>query len=323
MTLEELTDYVCTKSGLIEPDDREACELFLSKRYELIYNSYLWKDSLVGVDVTFDPDDDDNAEGIVLLPEVIGRVVAVRTADGDGSYGNSVKIHSLEEFYRIDYDEFSQTGTATKFVIMSPLWFVWRAAGSETGLHIVTPSSADAEVEAKITYRNQAGVRTVFNDAMGDFSATGTRLEIESFFKPETLGATQLAPIGSSTAEASLAATDTRSPSYQRLRLFSIPDVETTLKVLGKKKFVPLDFDQEEPEIKNLDNCLIAFAMGDMLKRARQFGKAQAELQEGALLLQELAKLEVLQAAHNSRFIPSDGFGDPYFSPSNHGNYWL
>ncbi len=71
--------------------------------------------------------------------------------------------------------------------------------------------------------------------------------------------------------------------------------------------------------IRNLDNCLIALASGVMLKRARQYAKAAAETQEGGVLLTELAKLETVQAANNSRIIPDGGYGDCHFGPGRGG----
>lgn len=425
MTLEELVDYVCTQSGLIENDDREFCRKAISKRYELIFNSYLWKDALVGVNVSVDPENDENhAEGIVLLPEDIDRVVAVRTnatsASAIATNGNSLRVQGLEYFYRIDYDRFSQTGCPVEFSILYPIWFVWRGY---TGLQVEAANPADYETDIKIVWRDGSGRRYVqllrhasllnaagteqdtdvlavtgagtaaanglytsgeqqndnpayyrgttqlddysiyyepnttpeywvLRDSVGnraystefasdseqligsDWSNTSgsgdnpaptvaygqsARIEIESVFKPETEGDISFVPQFSNDAEGESLADDlTRSPAYQRLRLFSIPQSALTLNVLGKRKFVPLDFDQQEPEIKNLDNCLIAFGMAAMLKRGRQFGKAAAEMSEAVILLQELAKLETIQAANNSRFIPESGFGDPYFSPGGY-----
>jgi hypothetical protein len=408
MNLSQLVDYVCTQVQMVGTDDRTACKMFLSKQYELIYNSYLWKDSLVMVNVTVDPEDANNAEGVVLLPEVIDRVVAVRTAD------QSVRVRGLEDFYRIDFDKFNETGRPYEFSILSPVWFIWRGW---VGLETVISTGM-----AKITWRDTAGIRHVdtadmtdvnllqdspagglvvsgagTSEANGTFSygdegdgvyyyrknsttaigleiisptlqrwsiivsglpkyqmelsgdssvlqvpvgtwtrvfsgdapaptserSADSRIEIESVFKPSG-GTFELDPqFDDEDAGGTIAATATRSPSYQRIRLFNIPDVETTLKVLGKKKFVPLDFAEEEPEIKNLDNCLIAFACGAMWKRRRQMAKAMEEMKIGVALLGELAKLETIQASHNSRFIPDGGAGDVFFGPGRSGGLWI
>jgi hypothetical protein len=319
MNLADLANYVCTKTQLVGDSDRDAAKLFLSTRYELIYNAYLWKDALGGLDILVDPvNNADHAEGIVLCPEVVDRVVAVRTAE------RSVRVRGLEDFYRIDADRFSMTGAPVEFALLSPIWFVWRATGNATGLTFNAPVD---DYNVKVTYTDQDGNQFVKTGggSQEEIVMDGSRITVESVFKVNTgqspdddmpvvvkPGYSIYTVNGKAMA---LTFTDTRSPSYQRIQLFSKPTAAFTLSVLGKKKFVPLNFDSEEPAIKNLDNCLIAFACGDMLKRMRQFGKAQVEYQEGAMLLQELAKLETMQAANNSRIIPDGGFGDPYFSP--------
>jgi hypothetical protein len=316
MTLAQLASYVCTKSGLTDTAAVTACKTFLSKRYELIWNSALWKDSLIGVDVTVDPSDADNAEGIVFLPEVIDRVVAVRTVE------RSVQVRGLEDYYRIDFDKFSQTGTAFEFAILSPAWFVWRSpSADQTGLGL----TASADATAKIIWFDQNGVRHVESGTgtyFGTRLMTGTKITVESLFvdSDDPIAVfpnndTNLDNVGE------IIPPETRSPSYQRLRIFNIPDAAITLSVLGKKKFIPFDFDNEEPELKNLDNCLIAFGMAEMLQYGRRVGQAQTFLQEAEILLKELARLETVQAAHNSRFVPESGFGDPFFNPSTNAGF--
>lgn len=124
MNLADLTNYVTVKSQLIETDDQAACQLFLSKRYELIFNSYLWKDALTMVNVPVDPINNlDNANGVVLLPTQIDRLVGIRTPN------NSVRIQGLEHFYRIDWDAFCpnpqsfQGFCPSEMSILNPIWF--------------------------------------------------------------------------------------------------------------------------------------------------------------------------------------------------------
>lgn len=412
MNLSDLTNYVATKTQNVATDDLEAIKLFLSTRYELIYNSYLWKDSLCMVNVPFDPvNNQDNAEGIVILPQIIDRVVAVRTKD------NSVRIHGLEDYYRVDYDAFTTGGTnifgsAAEFAILSPLWFVFRGA---QGLMVSYSSPATDTAPCKVIWRDSNGLRYVqllkdsnlltdsplstappdtniivitgagtaavngtyiangfsqwVNAATGiliegsvgagwliakaipvtgyytlpagtaspissNWTAVGLgvlpspttayghqcHLEVESVFKPATTGTVSFNPINAIDGVGqSLNPADTASQSYQRLRLFSIPPAAITLNVLGKKPFIPLDFDQEVPAIKNLDNVLIAWAAGDVLTRVRQFGKAAEQYKEATALLSELAKLETIQAANNCRFVPDAGYGDIFFGPSRAG----
>lgn len=424
MNLADLTSYICTKGQMVGTADIAAAKKFISKRYELIYNSYLWKDSLAMVNVSVDPTNADNAEGIVFLPEDIERVVAVRTDD------RSVRIHGIEDYYRVDFDRFNQTGTPYEFSLISPIWFVWRGYG---GLKITSTAASDDGKIVRVKWFDKAGRaytqdltinstnpptllssivdtygifvsgagttedngayakmatpitgglprttayqqvsdpdRYVFssetlNDPpvtglgwiFGNYSDTPVQTDyytngaltdayslldgaapapainiankqtivVERMFCPVLSGALTVSPIYDDGATAyTIPAGSTQSPTYQRLRLFSIPNLAITLRVLGKRKLAPLNFDQEEPLIKNLDNCLMAFALGDLWARRRQMGKANMCYQEGAMLLQELAKLETIQAANNSRFIPDGGMGDPFFGPGRSGGFWI
>jgi hypothetical protein len=112
----------------------------------------------------------------------------------------------------------------------------------------------------------------------------------------------------------------TVSPGYPRLRLFGIPNVATNLRVLGKGKYQPLNDDRQEQTVRNSENCLLAFARGDLLRRGGENGAAQLAYQEAAALLQQLKDVEAVQAAHNQRIIPDEGYGPewglgPYIRP--------
>ncbi|HTA30713.1 MAG TPA: hypothetical protein VK731_09505 [Candidatus Cybelea sp.] len=433
MNLAGLTNYVCTKSQLVEADDQAACALFLSKRYELIYNAYLWKDSLAISEVLYDPVNNlDNADGILYLPQQVDRVVGLRTCD------QSVKIAGLEHYFRIDYDAFNKWamyGSPTEFSILPPDWFEVRPSSNFATSNTIAPSSygpsgpvwiaeyqnliagqsyalmitaeyqrayyynGDNQVNLNplptvgswlvfsmpstgplvivcpsgylgsvvlvklpattqstgpgatltITSDNQADItgsgavqiKVTWRDKTDRYTVTGGlpltltpvdgqgQIEVESVFKPVTTG-NLLATVYNSylgsvfSQQAGLIAPAVlRSPSYQRIRLFPKPSTQKYIWALGKKPFTPLNFASEEPGIRNLDNCLIAYAMGDMLERSRQYGKAQGQYTEATALLSELAKLETIQAANNSRFIPDSGYGDAFFAPSSNRGIWF
>ena len=351
MTLAELANYITTKTQLVEPDDLAAAQLFLSKRYELIYNSYLWKDALTMMTVAVNPaTNPDHALGIVLMPQQIDRVVALRTAQ------SSVRVHGLEDFYRTDFNEFTQTGMTTgEFAMLDPVWFSCRpdpaffadhAAGRIPSGSTLTGPNAFVTISSN-NAADTAPIKVVWRDNNDRYVLTAPKpvtltpgdgsgfLEVEAVFKPVTQGTVSVLSntpqpvadtdliINITSTLGSLAPASTRSPQHQRVRLFAIPTEPFSLMALGKKPFVPLDYATEKPLIKNLDNCLIAFGTADLLQRARQFGKAAQQMQEGAALLAELAKLEVLQATNNSRFVPDGGYGDPFFAPSSNRGLWV
>jgi hypothetical protein len=336
MTLAQLISAVCTKVQALEAADNTACQQFLTNRYELIYNSYMWKDSLTMVDLTVNPaTNPDHACGIVSLPQQIERVVAMRTQH------NSIRIHALEEYYKSDWNRFadiSDLNGLVEFSILNPIWFTVRPStptfpnSSVPGsvLSLSSKNSDDNQIQVKVTWRDETDRYTITQNLPVTLTPVDDSgfIEVESVFFGGPLESTQLQvtlvnPTGAPVTLQTFNPNATlRSPAYQRVRLFSRPTNQVTLSVLGKKPFVNLDFQNEVPLIRNLDNCLIAFGLADMLERSRQYQKAQAKLQEAGALLKELAKLETLQAANNQRFMPETGYGDPFFSPSSQRGLW-
>ena len=118
-----------------------------------------------------------------------------------------------------------------------------------------------------------------------------------------------------------LAATDTKSPSYTRMRLLPIPNKTFTLSVLAKTKYQDLDFDQQEPALRNLNNCLMAFIRASMKRRGGENGAAMAEFAEANALLTKTQQIEALQAANNQRFLPEVGMG-PEWGIGPHSAYF-
>lgn len=417
MTLQELTNICLAKTQLSGNTGEESvCKSFLSKKYERIYNRYLWKDSLSPVSLSIDPaTDPDNLAGIVLLPEQIERVVAMRNSNN-----RAIRVEQQESFYQDNYDLFlnggfvTESGTWQRFTQMSPVWFTCRpgtedwgtaistgtvnttvgevlkltssqvsdsviydaatqfsspytvvSAGGNTGYYqaisgftrvriwtgIASPIASDGTLYSfqgvlngqslpgatmVVTSDNVidlAGggspiqVKIIWRDATEQHIYKGTLpvtltpqdgsgfIEVESVFKEVSAGNITFTiqnPVSSyfvTTLIGTLLPSDLRSPKHNRVQLVPAPAVATTINVLGKKPFIPLDFDNETPAIKNVDDCLIAFGCADLLERVRQYGKAAQKLQEAEALLSDLARIETLQEATHQVMQPASGFG--------------
>lgn len=418
MTLDELADICLAKTQLSgNTGEKSVCKTFLSKKYERIYNRYLFKDSLAPVSLSVDPTTDpDNLAGIVLLPEQIERVVAMRN-----SSNRAIRVEQQESFYQDNYDLFlnggfvTESGTWQRFTQLSPVWFTCRPgtedwgsaiatgnitttvgevlklissqandsvlydaglllggpytvvlAGGNTGYYqaisthtraqswiagvpgptisdgtaysfqgvlngqslpgatlVVTSDSVDdlagggSPIQVKIIWRD-ATEQHVYK---GTLPVTLTPqdgsgfIEVESVFKQVSAGSITFTiqnPVAGYSVSAligTLLPADLRSPKHNRVQLVPAPAVATTINVLGKKPFIPLDFDNETPAIKNVDDCLIAFGCADLLERVRQYGKAAQKLQEAEALLADLARIETLQEATHQVMQPASGFG--------------
>lgn len=323
MNLSEMVAQICADTGYLDTDDVAFAKTALRQRDDLLYRMGLWKDSLVQVNLTVDPTtNDDHAEGVIYLPEVIERVIAVRTAD------TAVNVSGLETFYRIPFDKFSQTGLPWEFAKLRPGWFTWRAATGEANPYIAffSRAAADASAAMRIVWFDANGEQQVTNGNLTipatptDLQLESSRIEISAAFKPVTAGAVALySSTPGEDAFKILAAETTASPRYQRIRIIPIPQAATGLKILGKAKYVPLDFDQQEPQVTGSHLALMAFAKHALRKRGGEHGAAADDLQEAMGLMEVLKREELQQEANNQRIIPESGYGDAFFGPGRDG----
>jgi hypothetical protein len=102
---------------------------------------------------------------------------------------------------------------------------------------------------------------------------------------------------------------------YCRIKPVPVPQSAGTIYVLGKLKWVELG-DSDSPCLRGVDNALLAYAEGDMLERARQYGKAQAKYAEGKALEQVMTDIEKVQQQSISQVVPNEeGYYDPAGGP--------
>jgi len=87
------------------------------------------------------------------------------------------------------------------------------------------------------------------------------------------------------------------------IKLVRKPNIAKTLLVLGKLKITALG-DTDSPKVNGITNTLLAYVEADMLEHVRQYGKAQAKLNEAASQMALMRDLEVGQAAKETRIIP-------------------
>lgn len=183
MILADIANYVCTATGYVQSDDLAAAKSFTLARDRLIYDAALWKSSLVQCDIALDPVNNENhAAGLVLLPDVISRPVAVRTTD------NAVRVNGLEYYFRVDADKFAESGAPFEFSELPPAWLIARAGvpqwqdyaflppGQVTNYHTVagSPYYADLATVAGATYQATMGAGDYGTDSNNHLAAGQT-----------------------------------------------------------------------------------------------------------------------------------------------------
>ena len=336
MTRDQIVTFVTTATGYMQADDVAAAQLFVIARDRQIYDAALWKSSLVMCPIPLSPATNlDQAGGLVIVPSVIKRIVAMRT-NGQaalGTGGLSMRVKGIEEYFRIDYDRFTEVGYPYEFGILAPIWFNARGIDGNN-LIVNAPGPTDANAALECIWRDSTGQRfvtagnagknpVVVSPAPGDGFAV-----IEQVLKAVTVGPVTVTWAGN---QLSLSPASTRSPACQVARLFPTPNTAQVMNVLGKADYTELTFTSQEPAVSNSENLLIAMVRVDMLRRGGENGEAATAIQEimappgpgnpGGLLAQ-LKAVEAVQEATNVRIIPEDGYGPewglgPYIRP-----YW-
>lgn len=404
MTLTDLASHICAQCGMNDTDDVSAAKMFLQRRLEMIWNSQLWRCSLIEATMTINPDGTCSLSNTVwipqratlLLPPEFESVLAVRQD------GHKMTVASLESYYRTDIDWLNMTGDAFEFQILRPA--VWEFAsntdvcvftegnpknptklvttqdGVSTSAFSVMPSGgvgtpmaqllridsasrqdsdysenaqfvvvgADLGQTIDVENSGPGSAPELFFNQIPQQIAVGSLLRVKGFYKEDSITPITWTGIVSSFDKGTgvvniqrlnlpsdtsdnaaygimgsitevylcswsyaftLNVGNNAAQNRQRIRLTVQPNLSVNLRVLGKTT-CPILGDYDAVPINNAETCLMAFARGDMLLRARQNGKAQIAQQEGATLLQALARSEAFQQASNFKIQPEGGFGD-------------
>jgi len=120
MNLVNMANFVCGKVGRTDTESLAACKSFLGRRYELIFDSQLWRDSLTTSTTSVASGTQD-----VELPVAIDRVVAVRWSD------RTLTPVQHEAVYYLDPTLFDRSGTPASFIVMP------RSAGGSSVIRII------------------------------------------------------------------------------------------------------------------------------------------------------------------------------------------
>lgn len=312
MNLAELAAFVCAKARKDDAASLSACKDFLKRRDQMLWDGHLWRDSIFEFTQAVDPGSAFGVEsnpilatsGIVLLPRVIDRVLAMRSAD------NALPVEHVENYFRSSADAFAQSGTPLEFNVLSPVvWqfdtaqlvYIYNGVGSDGNIVIRFQTDTNVIKSASMTVAGSPQL------VRASIYAIDRIVAIEEVSKPLSSNNVSFSygeDEASQTAFLAALSTETRMEPYPRIRLLPTPTEALTLRALVKRKYQPFGSDYEEPRLRQSENVLIAYALGDMLQRSRQFGKARDCFAEGAALLEDLVSLEVDQQARNERLVP-------------------
>ncbi len=304
MNLAALAQFVSSKVRHTDSASLALCKGYLTARFQMIWDMALWRESLVLVTATLDPTNATannglDAIGVWLLPAIANKIVALR--DHDRSYN----VSTPEEYFRCDLDEFGVTGSAVQFYLLPSCVF---AFGSPVTLSVFATSPADSgNFTARILDSTMAAteVSSTIPVNSGVRGIAQLVTELSTFTKDVTANSIQIATGGAPTTIGTFSGDLTVLPQRCRLQLVEIPTTAVNLRALVKRTIPPFVNDADVPQLRNIENVLIAFAQADMLQQTRQYQKAQLLQQEGNALLLEYKKEEVYQQAATPRIIPN------------------
>lgn len=316
MTLAEMSDFVCHKVRQTDAEAISQCKGFIKRRYELVYAEALWRDAMHVFTFEAGPDaasmprpnlTDMQAAGIVYFPVMVSRLVALRSDKA------AMRPEDEGNLYRMTEDAYESSGEPAAFMLLPPV--VAASLVTPIAFYCSVEDSGDVGVEINGTLVLEDGTRCDFKPDLtskGVFPkedpydvtliSLGATI-IERITKPVTVGSIYLCNANGKTIYAVGKAEDTKFERHFGCRILPQPQELRTFRALVKKKPMPL-VDDDEPELRDVTNALLAFAQGDMLERGRQYGKAATKYQEALTLVDQLKRIAVWQESCSQQITP-------------------
>lgn len=311
MTLADMADQVTERIGVTDDHTTLQAKKFLRRRYQVVYDSQLWSDAQVAVPYTVY-----NGADVVHVPPVLETVLQVRV----GASGSSQLLRQInhQQVFQLNPDALDEVGSRVAWTELSPSATLRPLEGNEN-LTFYSTSVNDTGVEVRVRAQRTIaygsdlvdwtvtidGTTEVFQSSVGLIRAV---VNVESVSKPVTQGEIRMGKLGSpGSIYARIKASDSHT-SYKRVQLLraaaSANASEEALLFYGKHVINPLIHDNDVPQIKNIEEVLIAYTTADMLERERQWGKAQLKVQEGSALLMSRILAERTQKSNSIQIVP-------------------
>ncbi len=382
MTLSEIATYVCNLIGKTDSTSLTRCKEYIRQHHELIYDSALWRESLIVERVTMEPDGrvthievtgggsgytsaptvsfsaggtgyvaptatakilNGKVSEIILtkggngyetnptvtltggagsgatakayatgyndeliLPQSISQVLAI-TADNQ-----ELRPEDIITQYMVDPSALAESGTASGFSAITSVGINFDLLNGS--LYFDLASASDAGKKVEIVGKLLGDPTRIYKETVTLAASPSVNVSFESYSEITSLSKEATAD---TVTVRNITSYDKfywygweTKAEFQRVKLYRRPEYDSTapiqLVILGKQKIRPLVSDTDAPMISGIDNALIKYGTADMLKRQRQYGKAQLETGEGDRLLAVARDAETNQTAKIMRIVPDD-----------------
>lgn len=313
MNLSDMAALVCLRLNKSDDASIAACKAFLRQRNEMVYNAALWKDTTVVDSCSASRVADGDAwRPELILPGTVARPLVIRR--GEDGVDGLMRPTSMESAMTLESGAFGASGTSVEYTEISPCGLPWAQdyPWNQLTLEPRSPSDAGVVVLVNGIDGDELKTREAVTLTAGQANTATYWSEVTSIVKPRTVGWVDITVAGNLFQ---MAPELTRT-EFARVRLFRAPEwstdgdglpIQRKFLVLGKAPLSGFASDEDGPMLRGSDNCLIAYATGDMLERGRQYGKAQLKFQEGGAMLQQMISVDVAQSAGVMRLIPEVG----------------
>jgi hypothetical protein len=329
MTLAEMADMVCDKVGKTDDESIARCKSYLRRRYNLLHDSNLWRDTLDTFSWSNASMGDEASQGRGYVQQIVGpawadRILGIRRGDESVLDPDDV----IRTFLTAP-TAFDDTGDAVRFHRLSNLAvnrFLEYGPGIEdsndyetwgTRLQLFSNSAADAGKRVRIV--DDPTISVVPKSelvTLNGISAVYTDNNYQApvvLSKEQTTGTVTVYPVTqgngyfSGVAPVVVLEPKVASISHPRVKLTPATTTAETFLVLAKRKPKQLLEDLDTPTIAGCEEALMAITQADMLEWMRQYGKAQIKAQEAAVMVQKMKDQETNQTANIIRLIPALG----------------
>ncbi len=380
MTLSELATYVCNLVGKTDSTSKARCKEYIRQHHQLIYDSALWKESLIVERCTMKPDGrvvhievTDGGSGYTSAPSVsfsagasgyvvptataklfndsVGEILLTRSGNGyeedptvtiSGGSGSGATAKAYASGYNdelilpqsisqvlaitandlelrpedlitqfmCDPSALTESGTASSFSALPSVGINFDLLNGSLCFDLADSSDAGKKIE--VVGRLLGDPTRIYKEEITLAASPSVNITSESYTEITSLskeGTTDTITVQNApgTEKFYWYGWETKA-EFQRVKLYRRPEYDSTnpvqLVVLGKQKIRPMVADTDAPMISGIDNALIKYGTADMLKRQRQYGKAQLETVEGDRLLAVARDAETNQTAKIMRIVP-------------------
>jgi hypothetical protein len=287
----QFINFVAEKLGEADDETKGLISGWVGRWYEFIYNEANWSDVLDIYEMSV-------TSGDVVIPNVYERVVSLNA--GNVVIDPMDRVTAMRKCPQL----FGETST------LPQLWY----SDIEVALAVLpggdklrfnSDNATDTNISVFIRGEyNGAAVRETIT-LNGSNQITTANMYDYPFViqKEETEGTVSIRDDSANALLGEMWAEET-TRKYTRVKLVPAPSQSIDLKLVVKRRCIPLTTDLDAPVLRGIENCLKAYLEFEMLEYQRQFGDAQLKKQEANNLLQQLKDNDQLLQGNIQQIIP-------------------